>query len=430
MKARPAPGHRARPPHLRARLLVTAAVLLAALAAPSTAAAQDCNPSLSACSGIQKAQDAAASNRQQLQDIQSKLSDVRARMAALRRLISALQIQVAQQQAAIDGTRRQVDELDRQIRFTEADLERRQAHLDVRQTLLGERVRALDKQGALDYLELVVTAQSFSQLVDRIGLAERVVASDHQLVQQLNRDRQDVAAAQGRLNERRAAQAQLLDVEQRQKAELDQEEQVQQAALGAQAALEAQYESQRQALEQQQAAISSQLAALQALYQQQLARLTPPAPPRPPQPGGQGNTGGRPVSGFIWPEVSHVIGQYFGCTDYPFEPYDPNCPSRHFHSGVDIDGPAGTPIHAAAAGIVTTYSDAGGYGYHVILVHAGGYATLYGHLSSFAVGSGQLVEQSQVIGYEGSTGNSTGPHLHFEIRLNGAYQDPCGYVAC
>ena len=432
MKARQAPRHRVRRlSHTRSALSAFAATLLALLSLPSAGSAQSCNPGLSACRGIQQAQQTAASNRSQLDDIETKLTDVRAKMAALRSLIAGLQDEIAQQQATIEDTERQIDDVSRQIRLTEADLERRQAHIEVRQTLLGQRVRALDKEGGLDYLELMVSAESFNQLVDRIGLAERLVASDDQLVQQLSRDHQDVDGVRSRLNQRRAAQARLLGAEQQQKAELDQEEQVQQAALDAQASLESQFENQRQVLEQQQAAISSQLSTLQALYQQQLAQLTPPAPRRPQtQPGGQGSSGGGSASGFIWPEASHVIGQYFGCTDFPAEPYDANCPSRHFHSGVDIDAPAGTPVHAAATGIATTYSDGSGYGNHVIVVHAGGYATMYAHLASFAVGSGQVVQQGQVIGYEGSTGNSTGPHLHFEIRLNGAFQDPCSYVAC
>src|SRR5207237_6594628 len=92
----------------------------------------------------------------------------------------------------------------------------------------------------------------------------------------------------------------------------------------------------------------------------------------------------------------------------------------------------GTPVGAADSGVVsyTNYGWGGGYGNFVIITHGNGYSTLYAHLSAISVGAGQAVRRGQTIGAEGSTGYSTGPHLHFEIRLNGAYQNPLSYVAC
>jgi len=88
----------------------------------------------------------------------------------------------------------------------------------------------------------------------------------------------------------------------------------------------------------------------------------------------------------------------------------------------------GTPVLAAGDGIVTFCGRQGGYGNVIIVTHGNGYSTLYGHMASFAAGSGDRVSRGQPIGYEGSTGFSTGPHLHFEIRLNGAYQNPLSYL--
>ncbi|MEN6414845.1 MAG: M23 family metallopeptidase [Veillonellales bacterium] len=114
---------------------------------------------------------------------------------------------------------------------------------------------------------------------------------------------------------------------------------------------------------------------------------------------------------FSWPvqgEISSPFGYRWG----------------RLHSGIDIANDSGTSIHAAMSGRVTYTGYYSGYGYTLIMEHAQGYETLYGHLSGFAVGSGQYVRAGQVIAYMGSTGNSTGPHLHFEVHQNGRVIDP------
>src|SRR4029453_4171366 len=99
------------------------------------------------------------------------------------------------------------------------------------------------------------------------------------------------------------------------------------------------------------------------------------------------------------------------------------------HEGVDIAVAYGTPIHAAASGTVIVCGWLGGYGNLVAIDHGGGISTAYGHQSSIAVGSGAVVGPGEVIGYVGSTGHSTGPHLHFEVRVNGVPQDPLAYLS-
>jgi murein DD-endopeptidase MepM/ murein hydrolase activator NlpD len=98
------------------------------------------------------------------------------------------------------------------------------------------------------------------------------------------------------------------------------------------------------------------------------------------------------------------------------------------HEGIDIAVPTGTPVAAAASGTVITAGWLGGYGNLVVIDHGNGLATAYGHNSGLAVGVGQSVAQGQVIAYSGSTGHSTGPHVHFEVRVNGSPVDPLGYL--
>lgn len=132
---------------------------------------------------------------------------------------------------------------------------------------------------------------------------------------------------------------------------------------------------------------------------------------------------------FVKPVSGATIAQGFGCTSVSIEPADTACPGGHWHSGIDLAAAAGAPVVATAAGVANVIVAATGFGLHVVIDHGGGLQSLYGHLSSVAVVEGQPVSGGQLIGAVGSTGNSTGPHLHFEIDRNGIAEDPRGQVA-
>jgi murein DD-endopeptidase MepM/ murein hydrolase activator NlpD len=122
------------------------------------------------------------------------------------------------------------------------------------------------------------------------------------------------------------------------------------------------------------------------------------------------------------PMSAWVVTQEFGCTGLALEPALGACP--HFHSGIDLAAPAGTLVHAVLAGTSEVIYSRYGFGTHVVLHHAGDLVTIYGHLAQALVQTGDVVAAGAVIGYEGSSGNSTGPHLHFEVRLHGAAVPP------
>jgi murein DD-endopeptidase MepM/ murein hydrolase activator NlpD len=127
---------------------------------------------------------------------------------------------------------------------------------------------------------------------------------------------------------------------------------------------------------------------------------------------------------FVKPLTHASISQGFGCTSFAFEPVDRACPGGHWHSGIDLAAASGTPVAATLPGIVTVIVSATGYGLHVVIDHGGGLSSLYGHLDTVVVASGDDVAAGQIIGAVGSTGNATGPHLHFEIRRDGIAEDP------
>jgi murein DD-endopeptidase MepM/ murein hydrolase activator NlpD len=119
-----------------------------------------------------------------------------------------------------------------------------------------------------------------------------------------------------------------------------------------------------------------------------------------------------------------VVSQPFGCTPYALEPVAAWCPTGHFHSGIDLAAPLGTAVYAAAGGFAVIVRSETGYGLHVLLKHDGTFTTLYGHLSAVSVGDGAWVAGGGRLGSVGSTGMSTGPHVHLELRRDGRPVDP------
>jgi murein DD-endopeptidase MepM/ murein hydrolase activator NlpD len=170
-----------------------------------------------------------------------------------------------------------------------------------------------------------------------------------------------------------------------------------------------QAQQQREQYEQQQAQVQTQLPDYYAQYGAQALQLSSNDGP------------------FAWPELTTMMSQGFGCTEFLLEPQNPSCPTRHWHTGVDVVGPAGAPVFAAASGIARTFPGSVGYGNFVIIIHSDHYATLYGHLQTFLIRDGDPVIKGDIIGLEGSTGFSTGPHLHFEIRHDNDYLDPLSF---
>src|SRR5579872_4592239 len=287
---------------------------------------------------------------------------------------------------------------------------------------------------AESFLEYLVSSDSFGELLSRAAILSHLTDRGTELVRQVRDDvAQAAASAAAASADGEAAQheaAQLADQERQLKTQIV-KEQALIASLGdgitaANAEIVA-ADAQDAALAQSIADLRIQdidrtiLAAEQAAwdegeyyYQHHLVVGTDkPVPP------GQAR--------FIWPVPGSEITQYWGPCGYPFEPSWFGYP--HFHTGIDLAAPMGHPVYAAADGVVVAASRSDqGYGDHVIIAHDSHTFTLYGHLESFAVHPGDTVHQGQLIGMLGSTGNSTGPHTHFEVRVDHNPVDPAPYL--
>jgi murein DD-endopeptidase MepM/ murein hydrolase activator NlpD len=371
-----------------------------------------------ACVAYNKGIGQQVNNEQQLLDIQGRISDTQARINAIYSLISSLNAQIAAQKVLIATTQKSIDDLDRQIRFMEASLTRLHAQMSVRDELLNQRLRYVDDHGSVNYVELVLSASTFNDLMNRMIGAQQVAASDRKLLSELAVERATFDQNNATLGIQRAQVVALLQQLQATEADLEKNVATQKAAMAVAVQLEAQLQTQYQQVAAQRAAIDAQVAALQQKYEAAAQKAG----------GGTGQ--------FEWPEPAcgfSCISQGYGCVTFYLEIYDPSCPYPHRkHTGIDIAAAYHSPIVAADTGVIYFYPGSIGYGNLIMMIHGNGYSTVYGHLAGYASGlsSGQIVARGDLIGYEGSTGWSTGPHLHFEIRVNNDPRDPCIWLGC
>ena len=358
------------------------------------------------------------SNQRQLQNIQNQIQDAQTAINNLYALINQLNKQIAAQQALIAQTKATIADLDRQIRFKQADLTRVQADAAIRDQLLGQRIRYEDSHGPINYVELVLTASTFNDLVNRMIAAQQIAASDRKLLNDLNFEHALMAQQQSDLDTQRAQVRALLLQQQAEEADLQKNLATQKQAVVLATQLEAQLQVEYNQQQAQRAQIDAEVAQLALQYDAAAAKAG-------------GGTGA-----FEWPEPAcgfSCITQGFGCSTFYLEVYDPNCPYPHkIHTGIDIAGPFRTNIVAADTGVVYLYPGSIGYGNMILMVNGHGYSTVYGHLDHYAPGlrTGMIVARGTTIAFEGSTGWSTGPHLHFEIRVNNVYKDPCIWLGC
>jgi murein DD-endopeptidase MepM/ murein hydrolase activator NlpD len=354
----------------------------------------------------QQLQQSLQDNAAQQQQLQAKIADVQAKIADLEAKIAEAQRREAMLARRIDAERAQLRQLARAIYVAPTSV---LVYLGESQSLsdLMTRVADLNVAGAR---ASELKAALNNDLIDlQVERKKEQAARDEQVKQ---RDKLNTELSQ------------LRDLQAQQESSMEQlkvkiaQTQTELALLNRQSTQLAQQVTDW--LQQQQDAIIA--AAMQAVWTQV-------------QLWSQSNNVGQIAASaghstqyrFIWPEPQAQISQRFGPSTYWFEPPYGNYP--HFHTGIDMVEPFGSPVFAADDGIVALVGSSGsGYGNYVVIAHSGGLDTLYGHLSTALVKVGQTVTQSQPIGLEGSSGNSTGAHLHFELRINQRPIDPTPYL--
>ena len=391
-----------KPRKLRAAAAALAAAVMISGVMPGLTGTDVLAVSQSQIDALEEQRDALRAEREEMQagidELESQQADVLAQKAALdaqnevyRQEIELVEEQVSIYTQLVEDKAREVE----------------QATADENEQLATYRrhVRAMEENGRFTYLSILFGSSSLGELMSNLDMIGEIMEADQrsydQYVAAREKSEQIQAEYETMLDELDVRQAEL----ESERAELEaQIEEATQLIVD----LEAQLETDRAAYEEQLAKEE----ALESEIQNMIAELE-----RQEAANSITSTGT-----YIWPLPGYSPGSAYGWRIHPI------WGDMRFHAGEDIGAPSGTPILAADSGIATVIPDNGnGYGNYIIINHGGGRTTLYAHMSGFAVSNGASVTQGQTIGYVGSTGNSTGPHLHFEVRVNGATTDPKSY---
>lgn len=350
--------------------------------------------------------------QQQMEAQEQKKNEAEAIIGSVFEKLRVIQDALNAAEAEYTAISEQLAQTEEKIADTQAKLEEAQARLDERVEVFSTRIRDIYMHGQLNYLDVVLGAKDFNDFANRVELLRRIIAADMELISGIREQRDQIHQMQIELEAERQRQSELKDEAEQKRNEIEQHKQEQQAILHQAETDKATAEAAYQELQASSEAIA------ETLRQRAAERAAAAA-----RQAGSGYTY-QPVSGsgiMIWP-VSGVITSPYGYRVHPI------FGSTIYHSGMDIGVDYGTPVVAADSGYVVEAGWLGGYGYAVVIDHGNGLSTLYGHNQSLAVSAGESVSQGQVISYAGSTGNSTGPHVHFEVRVNGETVDPAAYL--
>lgn len=348
----------------------------------------------------------------QIDAYEAKIDYLEKESEELRGNISDLQDRIDKVEKNIADTQAEIDEITKEI-------EAKQAEFDKSYDAYCERLRAMYISGSVTELEVLLTCDDISSMLTRAEMLQSVSEQDSETLQNLmdimdeiEEDRQTLTKKKTQLDEdKEDLQSQKDDLDAQKKelesnlAEVKSESAEYEDALAEYNSKIASYDSgissarqSKEEYEEEQARIEREIAQGEAEYG-----------------GGNYNTGSGTLA---WPTYKHSISAGF--------PYYSN---GSYHGGVDFPVPSGTAVHAADSGVVITAKTLNySYGYYIIISHGNGMQTLYAHNSRLLVSVGQNVTKGQTIAYSGSTGNSTGPHCHFEVRINGKQVNPMNYL--
>ena len=333
------------------------------------------------------------------------LNTLRASDAVLADAVADLDAHISTQNAHVEGARQAVQAAEAQLADARHRLELTEARiLDLRRAVVDRAVEAYIRpsQNTIDEL---VSSQDVSEATLKQTLLDQVTGNDQAALEELRAAQEDYAAEQ-----QAAADAAARAAAQRAEAEARLREL--QGARAEKARLKAALDARIAEIQREVDGLAAQEGRLTQIISQAEAAarqrtVSASAAPAP--------AGARSASGLIWPARGTVTSEY-------------GTRWGRLHAGIDIANATGTPIWAAKGGSVIHAGSMSGYGNVVMIDHGGGFTTVYAHQSRIAVRNGQSVSQGEVIGYIGNTGNSTGPHLHFETRVNGSPQNPRRYL--
>lgn len=373
----------------RGKALNLALSLLISLSVTGTALADDLEDQL-------------ADLQRQAEEQQAKTNEASAKVENVSERLRQIQEELRVATAEYKEVKGQLDSVEDKISDNTELLEKTEADLKVKNKKLQQRVRDIYINGQISYVDVLFGAKDFADLMTRMDVLKRIIKHDYDLIMKVKEEKATVENTRAQLEKDKAEAEVLVTDAQAKKAKVEDKESEQQVLLD-----QAIYDRDTSERMYEEIMAASQEVA-NMIRRSQMSSA-----------GYSGAPAG--AGGMIWP-ISGPITSEFGWRTHPI------FGTARFHSGLDIGGDYGMPIYAAASGTVIYAGWISGYGNAVIIDHGGGVTTLYGHNDSLNVSEGENVDQGQVIAMCGSTGNSTGPHCHFEVRENGEPVSPYGYL--
>lgn len=373
----------------RGKALNLALSLLISLSVTGTALADDLEDQL-------------ADLQRQAEEQQAKTNEASAKVESVSERLRQIQEELRVATAEYKEVKGQLDSVEDKISDNTELLQKTEADLKVKNKKLQQRVRDIYINGQISYVDVLFGAKDFADLMTRMDVLKRIIKHDYDLIMKVKEEKATVENTRVQLEKDKAEAEVLVTDAQAKKAKVEDKESEQQVLLD-----QAIYDRDTSERMYEEIMAASQEVA------NMIRRSHMSSAGYSGAPAGAG--------GMIWP-ISGPITSEFGWRTHPI------FGTARFHSGLDIGGDYGMPIYAAASGTVIYAGWISGYGNAVIIDHGGGVTTLYGHNDSLNVSEGENVAQGQVIAMCGSTGNSTGPHCHFEVRENGEPVSPYGYL--
>lgn len=330
-----------------------------------------------------------------LSDIRKELNEKQEALEAGEEKEESLAEQVMELEGKLVELEASISENEEHLSVLEKELKKAEEKVETQNENLGGRLRNMYKNGTVGFIDVLLDSNSFSEFLTNLDLVEKIYSGDKEVLDELqdaydeiDKKKKEVETLQAELNEsKKLAEEEMSTVEtQKEKIAASNEETAKMI----------------DALEEESARMSAELAKKASSADSSTSVSD----------NGSGALG--------WPCRGTITSNY-GPRICPYH-------GQEFHSGIDIATSYGTPLHAAESGTVILAGWNGGYGNCVVIDHGGSMTTLYGHCASVAVSYGQRVSRGQTIAYLGSTGNSTGPHVHFEVRRGGSTLNPFNFL--
>lgn len=340
---------------------------------------------------------------QRIEQEQEGLEVDRSREEELKEELEELDNEIRQIRGELFQLNRNIITTERHIRAAERELEDAEERLSYREELLKKRLRVMHERGNVNFIEVLLDSKSFSEFLTRFYYLQAIAESDVRLMQEVEEERDNIAEKKEELEDNKEELEELRDQVSDKEREVDGVINERSDVLDE---LQGEIVRTEEAIQQLEEDAEKLAEEIKELEQQQ-------------QQGGV-----RPEGDLLWPVDGHsYITSPFGWRSNPFSG------GRQWHGGLDIGtGGRTNRIFAAEGGTVIFARYSGGYGNYIMIDHGGGMMTLYAHLSSMGVSDGQTVSRGDTIGRAGTTGASTGIHLHFEVWINGERKDPLDFL--